>query len=291
MRKNVTSVRQLATILMAGIMAVSCSKEEAETQDVATETEVITIAELKTADESEFLAEELMNIAEDSYAEDEISTFSKFNYRSDYLPDCVTVTTVVTDTTKERTLDFGEGCELPNGNILSGLLVLTYEKDMDVAQKTIKLSLEDFTFNGVAVEGGADILRMRSNGNGNPQATATVSFDATWPNGDVTSLNGSRTREWIEGFGSGFWGDNVFLITGKRTFTAKSGAVFEKEIIVPLRRETACRFAVSGVLTISRRGNMASLDFGDGNCDAKGVLTLPNGDVQEVSLRRFLKND
>ena len=230
-----------------------------------------------------------MNIGEDVYATDEILSTSKSNYASDYLPDCVTITTVITSTTKEKTIDFGEGCELPNGNVLSGIIYLSYEKDMDAATKTLAMSLENFTFNGVAVEGSASIERMRSNANGNPQADAVASFNGTWPDGSTASFSGNRTREWIEGYGSGFWGDNVFLISGMGTYTGKLGNVFMKEIITPLRRELSCRFIVSGVLEISRNDATASLDFGDGSCDALGMLTYPNGETKEIFLRRFLK--
>ena len=236
------------------------------------------------------ISEEITTIAEDIYATDEISSTSKINYYSDYLPDCITVTTVITATTKEKTIDFGEGCELPNGNILAGIINLSYAKDMDLAQKTLVLALENFSFNGVAVEGGADIVRVRSNANGNPQGTANARFSATWLDGETASFEGTRTREWIEGYGSGFWGDNVFLITGKRTFVNREGNTFVKEVISPLRRELSCRFIVSGVLNITRNTNTASLDFGDGSCDAKGILTLPDGSSEEVLLRRFLKN-
>ena len=67
------------------------------------------------------------------------------------------------------------------------------------------------------------------------------------------------------------------------------GNVYMKEITTPLRRELSCRFIVSGVLEISRNDNTASLDFGDGSCDAKGILTQPDGTESEVFLRRFLK--
>jgi len=30
-----------------------------------------------------------------------------------------------------------------------------------------------------------------------------------------------------------------------------------------------------------------SLDFGDGSCDSKGILTYPNGETEEILLRRF----
>ncbi|MCL6268261.1 hypothetical protein [Flagellimonas myxillae] len=277
----------LATLLL---LATSCTKDEASADDLTDNGEdVISVAELQYSDETEMISEEVTTIAEDVYATDEISLTSKFDYRSDHLPDCVTISTEVTSTTREKTIDFGEGCELPNGNVLSGLIHLSYAKDMEAASKTIALTLENFTFNGVAVEGSADILRVRANENGNPQGTANASFNATWPEGDTASFEGTRTREWIEGYGSGFWGDNVFLITGKRTYIGREGNEFIKEVISPLRREMACRFIVSGVLEITRNENTASLDFGDGTCDAKGILTQPDGTEKEIFLRRFWK--
>lgn len=280
----------MSLMLATALTVVSCTNEETASDELTnTGDEVISATELQFSDESEMISEEVTTIAEDVYATDEISMTSKADYQSDHLPDCVTITTVVTDTTREKTLDFGEGCELPNGNLLSGIIHLSYAKDMELASKTIALSLENFTFNGVSVEGSADILRVRSNDNGNPQGTANATFNATWPEGDTASFEGTRTREWIEGYGSGFWGDNVFLITGKRTYVGREGNVFMKEVISPLRREMSCRFIVSGILEISRNDNTASLDFGDGSCDAKGVLTQPDGTETEIFLRRFWK--
>ncbi|WP_420321776.1 hypothetical protein [Flagellimonas sp.] len=292
MKKSLKQINFTKTTLLfigtALFMATSCTKEE-DTVEELSGTEVISATELQYSDETEMISEEVTAIAEDVYASDEISFISKVPHRSDFLPDCVTITTVITDTTKEKTIDFGEGCELPNGNVLSGIINLSYAKDMEAATKSLVLSLENFTFNEVAIEGSADILRERSNENENPQSTANASFAATWPDGDTASFEGTRTREWIEGYGSGFWGDNVFLITGKRTYVGREGNIFIKEVITPLRREMACRFIVSGVLEITRNENTASLDFGDGTCDAVGILTQPDGTEKEIFLRRFKK--
>ncbi len=285
--KSLKKMNLAGVMLMATLLFISCEKDESP--DVSGEEQTFEVAELQASDESELISEEVLNIGEDVYASEEITATGKGNYQSDYLPDCVTITTVVTSTTVEKTIDFGEGCELPNGNILSGIIYLSYEKDMGLATKTLALDLENFTFNGVAVEGGASIVRMRANENGNPQSEANASYNATWPDGSTASFTGNRTREWIEGYGSGFWGDNVFLISGKGTFTGKMGNVFVKETISPLRRELACRFIVSGVLEISRNDLTASLDFGDGSCDAKGLLTYPDGETEEIFLRRFLR--
>lgn len=284
MKKNLRKVKFTGMLLSAIMVLISCDKEE--TQNISEEG-TIDATELKISDEADLIAEDVINIGEEVYATDEIMATSKANYISDYLPDCVTITTVVTSTSKEKTIDFGEGCELPNGNFLSGIIHLGYLKDMELATKTLSMSLENFTFNGVSVEGNASIVRMRSNENGNPQADAELSFEGSWPEGTSTSFTVNRTREWIEGFGSGFWADNVFLVSGKGTYTGKLGNIFTKETIVPLRRELSCRFIVSGILEITQNEVTASLDFGDGSCDAKGILTHANGESEEIFLRRF----
>lgn len=284
MKKSLKKVNFTGSLLMAMLVLVSCDKDESP--DISEEG-TITVAELKVSDEADLIAEDVFNIGEEVYATDEITVTSKANYISDFLPDCVTITTVITSTSKERTIDFGEGCELPNGNVLSGIIYLSYLKDMDLATKTLSMSLENFTYNGVAVEGSASVLRTRSNESGNPQSVAEASFSGNWPDGTSANFTANRTREWIEGYGSGYWADNVFLISGKGTYTGKLGNVFMKETIVPLRRELSCRFIVSGILEITRNDATASLDFGDGSCDAKGMLTYPNGDTEEIFLRRF----
>ena len=290
MKKRIqsTSFNNIASILVGGLLMIAASCSNESTTEDLTSTEVISATELKYSDETEMISEEVTTIAEDVYAVDEISSTSKIDFHSNYLPECVTVSVVLTDTTKDVTIDFGEGCEMPNGNLLSGIIYLSYAKDLDAASNTIVLNLENFTFNGVSVEGSSNIVRVRSNENGNPQGTANANFTATWPDGATASFTGTRTREWIEGFGTGFWGDNVFLITGKRTYVSRAGNEFIKEVTTPLRREMSCRFIVSGVLEITRLGNTVSLDFGDGTCDAKGTLTYPDGTEEEVFLRRFM---
>lgn len=290
MKKIFEMLRSTGLLLAICLIIVSCTKNEStDTVDDLTNNEVLSVAELNSSDEVELISEEITTLVEDVYTVDEISFSSKSIFTSDYLPECVTITTVVTDATKEKTIDFGDGCELRNGNFLSGIIVLTYSKDMEAATKTLSLSLENFTFNRVAVEGNANIVRTRANENGNPQSVAEVNFDAEWPEGETVEYAANRTREWIEGYGSGFWGDNVFLISGMATYKGKLGNIFAKNSVEPLRREMACRFIVSGIVEISRNDTKISLDFGDGSCDATGVLTYPDGTTEEVLLRRFHK--
>jgi len=264
-------------------LIIGCSDEEVspDTQQAISEVDLIAV------DESEQIAEEVHMVIEDIYATDEISTLSRENYHSDHLPDCVTVMTQVTETTRQKTIDFGEGCELRNGNTVSGSIILLYSIDMELMSKELSFTLQDFTFNGVQVEGESTLTRVRDNGNGNPQSNVVSSFTLTWENGAEASLDLERTREWIEGYGSGFWGDNVFLITGSGEYTNRLGNVWQKTVVAPLRKEMACRFLVSGELSLSRNENTITLDYGDATCDNKALLTRVDGTTEEINLRRF----
>lgn len=276
-------LKKLSLLVLTLAVFASCNNEDSTLND----TEVVSDEQFNAMDEVDLISEEVNGVVEDIYAADEISSFSKSSYVSDYLPDCVTITRVITDTTKEITIEFAENCELRNGNVVSGIIYLTYSKDMEAMSNVMTFTLENFVFNGVSVEGGSSITRMRTNENGNPQSVAEANFSATWPNGNTATYRGTRTREWIEGYGTGTWGDNVFLITGSATFVNRMGYSWSKTVLTPLRRELACRFLVSGVLEITRNGNSATIDFGDGTCDNKATITLPDGTTREINLRRF----
>lgn len=291
MKKNFGMRSCTGVLLAIALFIVSCSKTDSTdiVDDELVGVEVISSTELNASDEVELISEDITALAEDIYAVDEISFTQKVSFTSDFLPDCVTITTIVTDKSIEKTIDFGDGCELRDGNVLSGIILLSYSKDMEAVTQTLNVSLENFTFNRVSIEGDASIVRTRANDNGNPQSIAEASFNAKWPEGETMSYTANRTREWIEGYGSGFWGDSVFLISGQATYEGKLGTVFTKSTVEPLRREMSCRFIVSGILEISRNDAKASLDFGDGSCDATGILTYPDGTTKEISLRRFRK--
>jgi len=70
----------------------------------------------------------------------------------------------------EKKLDFGLGCELPNGNIVSGKIHLTYSPVQN-GTRTINYTFEDFVINEKSIEGGGTIFRERYNASGNPQST------------------------------------------------------------------------------------------------------------------------
>lgn len=256
----------------------SCNKEETSpTQEVNMDLMLTQTQEAADADISTESVFSLMDIAFSEVEENGGRGLSLF-------PECVTITIHFENGTTFVTLDFGTGCELRNGAIVSGKIHLRYGPPVS-GTFTILYDFENFTYNTKGIEGEGSIFRERNNANGNPQSTGHHNLTIHFPQGPVAHLVGTKTREWIEGYGSGVWRDNVFLVTGNRTVTFLNG--FEQNAIVttPLRREAICPFFVSGIIAITRNGHEATLNFGDGECDNIAILTV-NGIDHEIILHR-----
>jgi len=271
----------IIALALFGLVLTSCNESDTIQEELITEEIDLKAAETEAVIDK--VSDESSAIIEEAYLMEEFP-ITKSNVTDRYLPDCVTITVVIVQNMKTVTLDFGEGCELRNGNFVSGKIIMTYERDPEAASKMITYSFEDFYFNRKNVEGGGSILRERSNENSNPQSTKTFDVTVTWPDGLFASKVGVKVREMIEGQSTPAWGDNVFLITGNWTFTRRNGIVLSAKIIKELRRELACKFLVSGTIELSKNLDTAILDYGDGECDDLATVSINGGERREIHL-------
>jgi len=254
------------------------------------ETEAISEDDTIALVEADDIADEIDNVVDDILAEEfglagkeEASKSGDANKFG--RPECLTKTTVWQGDSKSVTLDFGDGCELPNGHILSGQIEMSYIFDLGAKSVTITKEFKDFFFNDVAVVGVNTIVKTWKNNEGNIKSVKTIDVTLTWPDGQTATRTGTRTREWVQGKDTRTWGDNVFLITGNVT-TTFNDKVFTSIITKPLRREMACRFIVSGTVEISKGDRQGDLDYGDGTCDNKATFTNKKMEVKEITLRK-----
>jgi len=279
---KISNLKLLAVLFVSATLLISCNDND----EAVNVSEQISIDEAIAVAEADDVSDEVGNLLDDFFVATEgLSKSTETEGKVyDFLP-CLTKTIVLTETTKTITLDFGEGCELPSGNMLSGKIIMSHAIDTDVHSLTITHTYENFYFNEISIEGGNSIVRVRENENGNPESTITFNTTLTWPDGVFASREGTKTREWIEGYDTRTFGDNVFLITGNWSATFKDGTVVSANVLEPLRREMACRFIVSGVLELEKGDRVGTLDFGDGSCDNVAILTNQDGEETEVTLR------
>ena len=270
----------LASLISSFILILSfnsCQKENST--DTFTEENLQKTAQVDVAaDETEDLIEQMF-IAQAGSADRTVMDGTEF-------PFCATVTYIWSGNTIDITLDFGTECELPNGNTVGGFITLLYTFDMDAKSTTINYTYDNFTFNDITLNGEGNIVRVLHNANDNPQSTSTVDITATFSDGSSAHRTGTRIREWIEGFGTGNWTDNVFLVTGNWTTEFSNGDVNSGLVTTALRREATCPFFVSGVVQLTHNNLTGTLDFGDGTCDNTAVFTGPGGNQTIIKLKK-----
>ncbi len=272
----------ILSLFALGFVFTSCSNNEeiSETEDLTQDT-----TEVKRSAEIDQIDNILGDIVIDAYEEQEYTADrsgvgaegSNDAFYAKDIPECVTITVIAQQNYREVTLDFGtEGCVI-NGHLIKGQIVFDYTRDTEAQQIMINYNLIDFYFDAKNVVANRSILKELSNENGNPQFTHDLSITVIWPNGVQASREGTRIREWIEGFGSGFFSDNVFEITGDWSATFVNGNTHTYEVLEPLRREVVCAYFVSGSFDVQRTNFGGIFDFGEGNCDNQATFTFNNG--------------
>jgi len=268
-------------------LLVSCDQDSLDT-DGETDTQLLSKAETQT--EIDNISESLNDIDENIFLSYGSSASSKEIENKEielnkFMPDCVVITKVITNTHKSITIDYGDGCTTKNDNFLSGKISLDISLDFDSKSASIDYTFDNFYFNNKKIEGDIHKLRSWINENGNPQAIINKDIKIIWEDGSFVTVKGERKREWIEGFENHIWGDNVFLITGTWTVNQKDGNERTVKIIEPLKRKTACRFIVSGVVEIQKNDRVVSVNYGSGDCDDLAIATF-NGIDHEIHIRK-----
>jgi len=260
---------RILTLLIATVLiAVSCNKDDNNAIPV-------TPKEATSERKIDAAIDDVSKIVENEYlTQEEISGRNNTPVAST-LPPCATVTTVLTDNTWTRTVDFGtDGCELENGNVVKGKIIVSFSNDFDSQTVVIDYTFEDFYHNGNLVQGNRTMTRVRENANGNPQITFEVDMTITFVDGGVFTRQGSIIREWTEGHDTPWmFFDDVRYTTGNWTTTFPSGGTRSGNITTPLKRVGTCYYTVSGVVELMRGSILSVLDYGDGDCNNQATIT------------------
>ena len=187
---------------------------------------------------------------------------------------------------KTVTIDFGTGCTGFYDNTRSGkiIMVVTAPRLTPGSVKTV--TLDNYFINGIKVEGTKEIENMGKNDNQNLVFSITLEGGKlTLPDGKTIERSFDRQREWIAGQDTRNIWDDEFLVTGTTTGVNIKGLEYTSTIIAALHSERACRFIVSGVVKIERKGmEPMELNYGEGECDAVAVVTQGD-DSKEILLK------
>lgn len=272
-------------------MTISCSKEENENNN----SQLISVDETIMESKIDIAIDDVAKIIDSQLIQQEGFSGRDGSGTQDFLPPCATVTRVpefgvplTPGTLVTKTIDFGTvGCEMPNGNILKGKIIISFTFNPMATSHTINYTFENFYHNATKFVGTRSLTRAMTvatpNNPSHPIVTMNLDMTVTFANNAVVQRVGTRAREIIAGFLTPIPMDNVFKITGNWTTTMPNATVKTSTITTPLIINATCNHFVEGVITFVKNGNTATLDFGNGTCDNQAVFTV-NGNSTPITL-------
>ncbi len=185
---------------------------------------------------------------------------------------------------KTVTLDFGEGCLGKDGKLRKGKIVSIFTGPMFIAGSKTSTTFLDYSVDSFKIEGTHTVENTSSS---NKQAWEVKVIDGKITNtisGNWKKWNSVKTHTQIEGNGTPLYPhDDVFKITGNGEGSNSNGNSWTALIAEPLIKKFDCRWISQGTVKITRNNNEAVLDYGDGSCNNKAVITI-NGVSHNIIL-------
>ncbi len=285
-----TKILLFATLLSV-IFFIGCSTNEPVNQESA----AITANDIITNSDIDASVDDVSIIAEDQFDMQKSMASKTSGGMMSILPACTKITTILTNDTWTKTIDFGtQGCTLHNGNIVKGKIIISFSKNFTAQIKTITYTLVGFYHNGKLIEGTKTITHeLKStvlNPNIHPVTTHSIDLKIIFPDGTIYTRIGTRVKEFVEGYTTiNKWEDNIFLAWGYHITTFPNG---EKHTYTTtkensLRFVMSCKmpFPVKGIVEITKNDHKATLNFGNGECDDLAIITI-NGVSKEIHLKK-----
>lgn len=200
---------------------------------------------------------------------------------------CFTVTVTPRDRgvfPKTVTLDFGTGCRARDGRLRQGKIITVFTGPMGIPRSKATTTFDRYKVDSINVA-GTHIVTNTSTSNNRIFSISVVDGKLTWDGGRWVRWSCARNLTQIEGNGTPMLpADDIFTITGGGRGENSSGKSWAHQIKEPLVKRFTCRWISKGILLIRRDAGSGQLDFGDGSCDNKAVLTI-NGVSKEITLR------
>lgn len=203
-----------------------------------------------------------------------------------YLSSCAIITLNTKVSPQVLTIDFGTSCTGNDGKVRSGKIIVNsvaFNTFPSVRNKTF----ENYFVDGKKIEGS--VTKTIQKDNVNNIRTAAIQEDITinLPNGEGTAHRvANLTRQYLLN-SLGLQDDNQVKTFGTIEFTRVSGIRVTKTVTSgnPLLYSASCHHIVSGVVSITTSTDHSwSVDFGNGECDNKAILTI-NGKSKEITIR------
>lgn len=202
---------------------------------------------------------------------------------------CATVTKEEVEGIVTVVIDFGDGCTGPDGRTRVGKIIVVHDGKIWQYDSSITITMEGFSINGIQIEGTRTVTnKTTQSSNGIVHQVSLVGGKITWNDGTFATRDANKTRTWNRSNVSPR--EDTLTLEGGASGQNRKGVSYVMEIIEPVIFKRNCRnskifIPVSGVKQITTENAVITVDFGDGECDRKVIVTR-NGASREVTLGR-----
>lgn len=177
---------------------------------------------------------------------------------------------------KTAVFDFGNGCKGVDGKTRKGKIIVVFTNAAYMPGAKITTTFDGYSVDSFAISGTQTIENTTSGNNFGFSITIVDGKLTNTNNGFWHSLSGKHTWTLVQGQSTPTnFLDDQYQVTGTVQGGNSTGFTWSSEITDPLIRKLDCLWRVKGKLSIHWNQNPdgAILDYGDGTCDNKAVLT------------------
>lgn len=285
---SLTAKSMAVFLLSASLIITSCKKESSVNKSQEEITATMDAAENDATAESEF--NDVYDNVTSINGGDNLGIVEGGGIfgREDSVGRCFTVT--VTPQTpgvfpKTVTIDFGTACVGRDGKTRSGKIISVFTGRLREPGNSVTTTFDGYTVDSFKVEGTHKIINTSTSNNRSFNVIVSGAKITKTTNGKWVKWDSNKVVLQTEGNGSPLWPfDDVYEITGSKSGSNSEGKTWSATILEKLIKKGDCRWIVKGVVTLTRNGNSAVLDYGNGACDNKATITV-NGQTKEITLR------
>jgi hypothetical protein len=190
------------------------------------------------------------------------------------------------------TIDFGNACEDPNGNIRSGKIKVHFRGRKFRPGSLISISFENYEINGVKLTGIRTLTNLLTSTVESPKfQIELVNGSASW-DGKTASREHCFAATWDRGIILAPGDDQLKISQCADANVAAEGinrngvqykVIIEEELVY----KRGCPLAVSGIKKFIevKSGKEILIDYGSGDCDRNITITV-NGNIHTLRSRK-----
>ena len=265
MNKPFFKTKIIALFLAAGIVVTSCSDDDSNNQRTTEITQQEVLKNIKIEEISNFIDGMTMNNL--SLNRSNPSLFSK-NVNNDCF--------VFEATQNGYTLSFSE-CDLGDGIIVNGSMSVVVTVNDNAVTSTI--TFNNLNYGGNQINGTKSSIYSLNTTGGSLSYSVTSNLSINLADGSTASENGTKTYE-IDGLGTA---EASYTISGSWNITVNEDS-YTLIADPSLQGSFDCEYIKAGILTLTKNGLSAQVDYGDGTCDNKATIIYPDGTEVEIEL-------